>query len=90
MKKINSILLMLALSTIFISCNEDKTSKIVITEANTTDNYEVIGYPVKLHYIKRSGMNYMIASGYYGEAGTSITNLTLDSLQVEYYKCLLK
>lgn len=77
------------LAIVFCSCvNSD--SKKVITEARETKDYEEIGYPVKLHYVEKSGMKYMIASGHFGEAGVSISNLTLDSLQVEYYKRSLK
>lgn len=92
MKKLNFtpktiIALCATLSVVFSSCEGDKVeSKKVVTEARITRNYEEIGYPVKLHYIERSGMKYMIASGSFGEAGVSICNLTLDSLQVEFYK----
>ena len=86
-----AIALYVMLAVVFPSCNGDKTvSKKVVTEARVTQNYEEIGYPVKLHYIERCGMKYMIASGQYGEAGVSISNLTLDSLQVEFYKRSLK
>ena len=47
---------------------------------------EIIGYPVKIHTLERSGMKYIIASGTYGESGVDISNVTLDSLMVEYYK----
>jgi len=77
------------LSVVLSSC-EEENSKRIVTEARVTNNYEEIGYPVKLHYIERSGMKYMIASGQFGEAGVSISNLTLDSLQVEFYKRSLK
>ena len=77
------------LAVVFSSC-ESENSKRVVTEARVTNNYEEIGYPVKLHYIERNGMKYMIASGKFGEAGVSICNLTLDSLQVEFYKRSLK
>ncbi len=70
----------LLLAVVFSSCDGDKT------KSKITQKYEEIGYPVKLHYIERCGMKYMIASGQYGEAGVSISNLTLDSLQVEFYK----
>jgi hypothetical protein len=94
MKKLNfttktAIALYAMLAVVFSSC-ESKNSKRVVTEARVTQNYEEIGYPVKLHYIERSGMKYMIASGQFGEAGVSICNLTLDSLQVEFYKRSLK
>ena len=94
MKKLNFttktvIALYAMLAVVFSSC-ESKNSKRVVTEARVTQNYEEIGYPVKLHYIERSGMKYMIASGQFGEAGVSICNLTLDSLQVEFYKRSLK
>lgn len=94
MKKLNfttktSIALYAMLAVVFSSC-ESKNSKRVVSEARVTQNYEEIGYPVKLHYIERSGMKYMIASGQFGEAGVSICNLTLDSLQVEFYKRSLK
>ena len=94
MKKLNfttktAIALYAMLAVVFSSC-ESKNSKRVVTEARVTQNYEEIGYPVKLHYIERSGMKYMIASGRLGEAGVSICNLTLDSLQVEFYKRSLK
>jgi len=86
-----AIALYAMLAVVFSSCDGDKTeSKRVVTEAIVTQNYEKIGYPVKLHYIERSGMKYMIASGEYGDAGVSICNLTLDSLQVEFYKRSLK
>ena len=96
MKKLNfttktAIALYAMLAVVFSSCEADKTeSKRVVTEARVTRNYEEIGYQVKLHYIERSGMKYMIASGQYSEAGVSICNLTLDSLQVEFYKRSLK
>jgi|688.fasta_scaffold02274_53 hypothetical protein len=86
----NAIALYAMLAVVFSSCDGDTESKRVVTEARVTQNYEEIGYPVKLHYIERSGMKYMIASGQYGEAGVSICNLTLDSLQVEFYKRSLK
>jgi len=87
----NAIALYAMLAVVLSSCDGGKTeSKRVVTEARVTQNYEEIGYPVKLHYIERSGMKYMIASGQYGEAGVSICNLTLDSLQVEFYKRSLK
>lgn len=94
MKKLNfatktAIALYAMLAVVFSSC-ESANSKRVVTEARLTQNYEEIGYPVKLHYIERSGMKYMIASGQFGEAGVSICNLTLDSLQVEFYKRSLK
>ena len=94
MKKLNfttktAIALYAMLVVVFSSC-ENENSKRVATEARVTKNYEEIGYPVKLHYIERSGMKYMIASGQFGEAGVSICNLTLDSLQVEFYKRSLK
>ena len=96
MKQLNfttktAIALYAMLAVVFSSCEGNKTeSKKVVTEARTTQNYEEIGYPVKLHYVERSGMRYMIASGLYGEAGVSICNLTLDSLQVEFNKRSLK
>ena len=96
MKKLNfttktAIALYAMLAVVFSSCEGDKTeSKRVVTEARVTQNYEEIGYPVKLHYIERKGMKYMIASGQFSEAGVSICNLTLDSLQVEFYKRSLK
>jgi len=77
------------LAVVFSSC-ERENSKRVVTEARVTNNYEEIGYPVKLHYIERSGMKYMIASGQFGDSGVSIRNLTLDSLQVEFYKRSIK
>ena len=84
---VTAIALYAMLVVVLSSCDGGKTeSKRVITETRVTKNYEEIGYPVKLHYIERSGMKYMIASGQYGEAGVSIRNLTLDSLQVEFYK----
>ena len=86
-----AIALYAILAVVFSSCEGDKTeSKRVVTKARVTQNYEEIGYPVKLHYIERKGMKYMIASGQYGEAGVSICNLTLDSLQVEFYNRSLK
>lgn len=96
MKKLNfttktAIALYAMLAVVFSSCEGNKTEpKKVVTEARGTRNYEKIGYPVKLHYTERGGMKYMIASGYYGDAGVSICNLTLDSLQVEFYKRSLK
>lgn len=54
-----------------------------------TDEFERIGYPVKIHNLERCGMKYLIASGTYGESGVDIINLTLDSLMVEHYKSLL-
>jgi hypothetical protein len=86
-----TIVLYAMLAFVLSSCNNEKTeSNRVVTKARITQNYEEIGYPVKLHYVERSGMKYMIASGSYGEAGVSICNLTLDSLQVEFYKRSLK
>jgi hypothetical protein len=94
MRKLNfttktAIALYAMLAVVFSSC-ENENSKRVVTEARVTNNYEEIGYPVKLHYIEKGGMKYMIASGQFGEAGVSICNLTLDSLQVEFYKRSLK
>jgi hypothetical protein len=94
MRKLNftrktAIALYAILAVVFFSC-EKKNSKRVVTEARFTNNYEEIGYPVKLHYIEKGGMKYMIASGQFGEAGVSVCNLTLDSLQVEFYKRSLK
>jgi len=94
MKKLNfttktAIALYAMLVVVFSSC-ENENSKRVVTEERVTKNYEEIGYPVKLHYIERNGMKYMIASGQFGDAGVSICNLTLDSLQVEFYKRSLK
>lgn len=94
MKKLNfttktAIALYAMLAVVFSSC-ESENSKRVVTESRVTNNYEEIGYPVRLHYIERSGMKYMIASGQFGESGVSIRNLTLDSLQVEFYKRSLK
>jgi len=85
----NAIALYAMLAVVFSSC-ERENSKRVVTEARVTNNYEEIGYPVKLHYIERSGMKYMIASGQFGDSGVSIRNLTLDSLQVEFYKRSIK
>jgi hypothetical protein len=96
MRKLNfttkpAIALYAILAVVFSSCESGSgNSKRVVTEARVTNNYEEIGYPVKLHYIERSGMKYMIASGQFGEAGVSIRNLTLDSLQVEFYKRSVK
>lgn len=80
-----AITLCVILAVVFSSCTSKETKR-VETESYHDNNFEVLGYPVKLHYVERSGMKYMIASGTYGEAGVSICNLTLDSLQVEFYK----
>jgi hypothetical protein len=80
-----AITLCVILAVVFSSCTIEETKR-VETESYHDNDFEVLGYPVKLHYVKRSGMKYMIASGSYGEAGVSICNLTLDSLQVEFYK----
>ena len=69
----------------FMGC-EDNSKKTKITEAYETADYEKIGFPVRLQSIERGGMNYIIASGTYGESGVDICNITLDSLMVEYYK----
>lgn len=77
---------------LFISCQDDgsKKAKIVESEKHKTRDYEKIGFPVKIHTLERSGMKYIIASGSFGEAGVDISNVTLDSLMVEYYKRELK
>lgn len=80
-----AITLCVILAVVFSSCKSGETKR-VVTESYHDNNFEMLGYPVKLHYVKRSGMKYMIASGTFGEAGVSICNLTLDSLQVEFYK----
>lgn len=77
------------LAVVFSSC-ERENSKRVVTGPTVTQNYEDIVYPVRLQYIERNGMKYMIASGHWGESGPSICNLTLDSLQVEFYRRSLK
>lgn len=79
-----------ALILLFALSCEQKSSNKVETDAYESSDYEVVGFPVKIHYMERNGMEYMIASGSYGEAGVSICNLTLDSLQVEFYKKSLK
>jgi hypothetical protein len=84
------VIALYAMLMIGVSSCESEKSKTIVTEARATSDYELIGYPVKLHYIKRCGMKYMIASGLYGEAGVSVCNLTLDSLQVEFYKRSIK
>lgn len=45
-----------------------------------------VSYPVKIQIVRNGGMKYVIASGYYGDSGVDIANVTLDSLMVEYYK----
>lgn len=91
MKNLNrklSYTLYILLVCVFISCQpaDNKKEKMVETEKYKTRDYEKIGYPVKIHTLERSGMKYIIASGTYGEAGVDISNVTLDSLMVEYYK----
>lgn len=91
MKNLNrklSYTLYILLVCVFISCQpvESTETKEVKTEKYKADDYERIGYPVKIHTLERSGMKYIIASGTYGEAGVDISNVTLDSLMVEYYK----
>ena len=85
-----SYTLYILLVYIFIGCEPgelaDKKEKTVETEKYETIDYERIRYPVKIHTLERSGMKYIIASGTYGEAGVDISNVTLDSLMVEYYK----
>lgn len=85
MKTMRNLSILMLCITLF-SCDSENVNKSVITESYETHNYERIGFPVKLHFVEKSGMKLMIASGSYGESGTSIINLTLDSLQVEYYK----
>lgn len=87
MKKSNLTIIVLftILSFTVSSCIVEEKQKTVITDQYETSNFEKIGWPVKLHYIEKAGMQYMIASGTYGESGTAITNLTLDSLKTEYY-----
>jgi hypothetical protein len=72
------------------ACSDNSIINKKTTDARNTNNYEEIGHPVKLHYIQRSGMKYLIASGLYGDAGVSIANITLDSIQVEFYKQAIK
>lgn len=82
-----SYTLYILLVCVFIGCQPaDKKERTVETEKYETRDYEKIGYPVKIHTLERNGMKYIIASGTYGEAGVDISNVTLDSLMVEYYK----
>jgi hypothetical protein len=84
--RVSAIVACVILVISIYSCGSSPTSKVVVTEANLTNDYEKLNFPVELHYIKKNGMSYMIASGTFGESGTSTTNLTLDSLLVEYYR----
>lgn len=83
-------ILIVILLVILQSCETTNKDKKIITDSYLTNNYELIGSPVELHYVTRNGMKYMIASGKSSDSGTAICNLTLDSLQVEYYKKQLK
>lgn len=89
-------LIFLAIIVTMTSCcasAKEETKTVETTKPVDTVNYshyEVIGHPVIVQHIKRKGMEYLIISGKYSEAGVAITNLTLDSLQAEYYKSKLK
>jgi len=91
MKNLNrkpSYTLYILLVCVFIGCQpaEKTQNKEVKTDKYESDDYEGIDYPVKIHTLKKSGMKYIIASGSCCEAGVDISNVTLDSLMVEYYK----
>lgn len=52
----------------------------------TLEQSNSMDYPVKIQFIKYHDMTYMVMSGEGYEAGASARNVTLDSLEVEYYK----
>jgi len=74
MKQITIIFLALMF---FTSCHEAKQIKSKEVE------YERVGNNFSIFYLKIKGMDYAISS-----SGNSFRNLTLDSLQFEYYKNL--
>jgi PBP1b-binding outer membrane lipoprotein LpoB len=89
MKKWKLIASSLMLAVVFSSCKNAESKK-TMPDLIVKNETEEISYPVKLHYIEKSGMKFMISSGGCCESGTSIRNLTLDSLQVAFYKKRLK
>lgn len=52
----------------------------------TLERSKTIDYPVRIQFIKYHEMTYMVVSGVGNDAGASARNVTLDSLEVQYYK----
>jgi hypothetical protein len=84
------LITIMALNTVLSSCDIQTNEEISIGKPSQNIEIGSIDYPVKVQYITRKEMNYMIASGTNSNSGTSICNLTLDSLQLEYYKKLIQ
>ena len=82
----NLSILMLCVTLFSCGSEPEHVNKNVVAESYITHDYEEIEYPVKLHFVEKSGMKLIIASSVSSYGGVSIINLTLDSLQVEYYK----
>lgn len=72
-----NILYLLILVVTFYSCESNKTRVEV-------GKYEELNGVVRIFNINKGGMDYVILLSYNG--GIHDQNLTLDSLQVEYYK----
>lgn len=72
----------------FISCEKGQK------EAQKTDGptkesslkIEDLEHPIRIQYIERKGMNYMIISTPSSDGGVHVVNLTLDSVMVRRYE----
>lgn len=85
------IIVSVTFGTAFNGCVDSSGESSTITPSPKKEKAEVkkmelLEYPVKIQYVEREGMEYMITSATYGEAGVHVRNLTLDKEQLEYYQ----
>jgi len=71
-------LIIIITALLFYSCADREIKQAVQTNELT--------YPVGIQYFQKDGMDYMIVYTGRSQGGVSLRNLTLDKIQIEYYK----
>ena len=81
----------LGLATCAVDSKMEGTKKEAASTIDATQiiDVSIADYPAQFQIVRREGMTYMIVSTSSLQGGVAVRNLTLDSVQIAYYKMML-